>query len=160
MNKKFFTAGLMLLALSVGIPQVFAHEQSELRGKGGDRLAGSFFHKAHHLLKAQEELKLSEEQVQSIRDLKLDVSKNLIRQHAEIEILELDIQSQLRGDKFDVAAVQKLVDQKYDAKKDMAKKVIESYAKLKTILSDKQWEALRSLKKERMKESSKEADRD
>ena len=155
MNKKSYVAGLMVLALlTVGIPMVFAHGHGGggMRG-GGQGCTGMFFHKAFFVLKSQDKLGLSKEQVDTIQGLKLEAEKNMIRQEAEIRVLELDIHSQLRADKADAAAIQKLIDQKYEAEKAGAKAAVDAYLKLKSTLNEKQWATLKDLKKEWMKKS-------
>jgi hypothetical protein len=116
-------------------------------GKGGG-LEGKFFHKAHLFLMLQEELGLSDDQAQSIKDLKLEMKKNYVRQKAEIKVLKLDIHSKLKADKVDAGEVQKLIDQKYAAKAAMAKSFVDAYLKLKGTLNDKQLETLKTLKKQ------------
>jgi Spy/CpxP family protein refolding chaperone len=141
--------GIMLLALSLVSPQVFAGHGG---GKGGD-LAGKFFYKAHMLLELEDKLGLSSEQVKTIRDLKMSVKKDYITKEAEIEILKLDIHSQLKNDKADLAAINALVDQKYEIKKAMSKTLLESYVTLKSAVTKEQWAKFKELKKEMMGKS-------
>ncbi len=153
MNKKLYLAGFMLWVLSLAAPKVFAHGDGAGMGGRGDRFAGEFFQEASFLLRSQEKLGLSAEQSQAIQDLKLEAKKNLIRQQAEIEVLDLDIHSKLQSSKADLESVQKLIDQQYETKKAEAKALAEAYLKLKGTLNPKQSEALENLKKERRKES-------
>ncbi len=149
MNKKIVVVGLMALFLGLTVPSVFACGRPEMGGKKGEgKLESMFFYKAHAILKAQDKLELSDEQAQAIRDLKTETKKNLIRQKAEIEVLDLDIQSQLHADKPNFETLQKLIDQKYEVKKTKEKATTEAFVKLKTSLSDKQWAAFKELKKE------------
>ena len=69
-----------------------------------------------------------------------------------VQVLDLDIQAQLKNDKPDAEALQKLIDQKFEVKKANTKVLVDAYLKLKSTVTQKQWEALQSLKKERMKE--------
>ena len=150
-----------LLAIGTALP-AYANPSGgcpmQGRGKGEhgswgkQNVEGLFFHKAHFLLKSQEQLGLSDEQVKAIKDLKVETKKNDIRQDAEIKALDMDIFSKLGEEKIDTAAVQKLIDQKYDAKKATAQSFVDAYAKLMNTLNDKQREALKALKKEKMKD--------
>lgn len=117
------------------------------KGKGCHHkgLEGKFARKAHMILKNKEELGLSDKQVAKIKDLKIKVKKDLIRKNAEIEILALDIKAGLRKDAVQTDKVNKLLDQKYELKKEKAKSVVGGYAALKTILTEKQKEKMKDL---------------
>ena len=103
-------------------------------------LKEKFFHKAHFYLEHQEELGLSEEQVDQIKALKIEVKKNMIRQGAEIDILKIDIHAGLREKQPDVDALHKLIDQKYNIKKTKAKTLVSSIVQVKSILTEEQSE--------------------
>lgn len=149
MNKKL-TAGFGVLALALSVSTAaFAHGagfhgggmHSKMCGK--DPLAGMFFMKAHKVLELKKELSLTGAQVDSIKSLKLDVKKALIRQTADIEILNIDLFTQLKNDTKDSASIDKLIDEKYEVEKSQAKLLSGSYAKLTGILNDKQLETLK-----------------
>ena len=147
---------LIVAALILASPVAFAnygggHGQCN---SGDSGFEGKFFHKAHAIVEHGEEIGLTEEQLDGIRNMKYDVKKVLIKQDADIEILGIDIKRQLQERSFDTEAVNKLVDQKYDLEKAKAKFLVESIAKLKQSLSEEQWEKLKDLKGE-MRDSSK-----
>jgi len=104
-----------------------------------------FFKKVHAIYANQEKLGISDKQLNKVKDLKLALKKEIIRKDADIEILKIDIKSLLYADKINVGAINKLIDQKYDAKKAKSKKTVESYAQLKKILSEEQQAKLKSL---------------
>lgn len=143
-TKSLRILGTMLLAVTLISPQVFAGHGG---GKGED-LAGKFFYKAHTLMELEEKLGLSSEQVKAIRELKMNVKRDYITKEAEINVLKLDIYSHLYNDKVDLAAVNALVDQKYEIKKAMSKTLIESYVTLKSAITKEQWAKFKELKKE------------
>jgi Spy/CpxP family protein refolding chaperone len=106
----------------------------------------------------QDELKVNDEQLDQIKELKAALKKNLIQKKADIKVIKVDIRSLLYEDEVDVDAANKLIDQKYEIKKAKAKEVVESYAKLKKILTKEQMDKLkgitRELKKVRMTRGS------
>jgi len=103
------------------------------------------FHKAHFILKNQEELGLSEEQVERIKGLKIEVKKELIKRRAEIEILAVDIKAKMHEGEIDIKAVNKLIDKKYELKKEKAKYLIKTYVELKSILTEEQKQSLKAI---------------
>lgn len=116
-------------------------------------VASSFFRKAGFLMREKESIGLSEDQILAVRNLKLEAVKSLIRNKADIKIIDLDIHSQLRQDRPDVVSIQKLIDSKYEAKKAFDKSMVDALVKLQAVPNDKQKEALKNLKKEHMKKA-------
>ncbi len=120
--------------------------------KGGSQCAkdkgcleAKFCDKAHFLMKNQEEIGLSDDQIAKIKDIKLNNKKDLIRRDAEIEILALDIKSALYAETIDTKAVNALIDKKYDLKKEKTKALVGAYAALKEILTKEQKEKMKDL---------------
>ncbi|MBI4398786.1 MAG: hypothetical protein HY586_06645 [Candidatus Omnitrophica bacterium] len=146
MNKnKMWAAGFLAVALATGIPSSYAFHGSYGERSGSEDLAGKFFYKACGVLSQREALGLSDEQVNTLKNLKLDIQKNLIRQGAEIKILELELVSKLHNTPIDTGAVNKLIDQKYDLKKAVNKELVNAYAKLKSTLTEEQWAKFKEL---------------
>ncbi|MFA5260870.1 MAG: Spy/CpxP family protein refolding chaperone [Candidatus Omnitrophota bacterium] len=158
-EKKFRTAVLVAVFLMIaGVTPVLANPpmcdrcQQEGWGRHPDRKKGfeeNFFKKAHMLLKQQEELKLSEEQIGKIKNLKLNVKKDLIMKEAQIKVIGLDVKALLWEDAIDVDQVNGLIEQKYDIKKAKAKMFVKAMADLENILTDEQKEALKGLCKDK-----------
>ena len=146
---KFTLVGLVVLALAV--PVASADRGKGYGGcqscamKGG--LEGKFFYKAGLITAHAEELGLSEQQKEEIENLAHEVKKSLIKQEADIDILAADIHKQLKERSIDVAAVNKLIDQKYELKKAKTKSVVEAIAKVKQSLSEEQYAKLKDLYK-------------
>lgn len=110
-----------------------------------------FFKKASFILGQYGELELSEEQTGKIKELKINVKKDLIMKEAEIEVLAIDVKSAMRKSSIDVDAVNTLIDKKYALLADKTKFLVKSFASLKNILNDDQKNKLKklcSLKKE------------
>ncbi len=103
------------------------------------------FKKMHLALKNQEQLGLSDEQYDKIKTLKINTKKDLIKRHAEIDLIGVDIKSKLWDETIDVKGINKLIDEKYNLKKEKAKALIAVYAQLKTILSKEQKEKFKKL---------------
>ena len=138
---------IAVLTLSFALPSVYA---------GGHKkgLDSKVLKKAHMILKNKEELGLSEEQVEKIKNLKIETKKSLVKQKAEIEILGIDIKAKLWEDAINTEAVNKLIDQKYELKKAKAKSLVEALASLKNILTDEQKTKLKEVYKSYGKEKS------
>lgn len=143
-TKYLAIATALILAAMITAPAAYANDGK--KGRDGHRgLHGKFFHKAHYVLKNEKALGLSDEQVSAIVKLKIETKKNLIRQKADAKIVGVDIKSALYDDKIDTDKVNKLIDQKYEVKKSLAKSLVDSLAKLKGILSEEQLKKLKEL---------------
>ncbi|MFH0763338.1 MAG: Spy/CpxP family protein refolding chaperone [Candidatus Omnitrophota bacterium] len=153
MNRKFMGAAAVVFALIFGILAVGAYAGDYGKTKG-DRydLEGKFSKKAEFLLKNQEELKLSDEQAAKIKDLELNTQKEIISKDAQLEIAGLDLQSSLGKDAVNTDEVNKLIDKKYDLKKEKDKSLVNAYAALNNILTEEQKEKIKGLWKKCKKE--------
>ena len=89
---------------------------------------------------------MTDDQVAKIRELKMSTKKDLIKRDAAIDVISVDIKSKLREDKIDKENIGKLIDQKYELKKEKAKALIDVCAGLKNILSVEQNKKLRNIK--------------
>jgi len=157
MKGKYLLILALVMCLGFGASVAFAdtpgrgHEGMREEYKPQD-LESKFFYKAHKLLKHEEELGLSDKQIERIKDLKLTTKKDLIQKEAEIELLALDIKAQLYEEKVNLRAVKDLIDKKYELKKAKAKTLVEAYVTLKDVLNKVQKEKLKELYKERKRE--------
>lgn len=153
MNKKFMGTVLVVFTLifSVLAVEAYARDYGKTKGRHWD-LEEKFLKKAHFFLKNQEELELSDEQIEKIKDLKIKTQKDIIRKDAELEILALDLQSGLWKDTINIDVVNKLIDKKYDLKKGKAKSLVDAYAALKDILTEEQKKKMKDLWKKCKKE--------
>ncbi|MFH1577829.1 MAG: Spy/CpxP family protein refolding chaperone [Candidatus Omnitrophota bacterium] len=143
-----FTVG----AYSGNCPESGGKTSGKTGEKTGEKAQGyqggleeKFAHKAHFILENKEGLGLSEEQVKKIKDLKLETQKGLILKDAEIDIVALDIKDGLYQDTVNASAVNKLIDKKYELKKQKAQSLVSAYAALKNILTDEQKEKMSEL---------------
>jgi hypothetical protein len=110
-----------------------------------DGLEGKLFYKAHFILNNEEELGLSEKQVDQIRKLKTDTKKDLINKKAQIDLIGVDIKTQMWEDPMDLDAMNELVEHKYMIKEAKTKALLSAYAQLKGILTEDQKATLKKL---------------
>ncbi len=114
-----------------------------------ERSLGSFFKRFDRILKAQEQLNLSKDQVSKIENEIINAEKEMIRGEAEIAIISLDIKMGLKQDKINIKAINKLIDKKYELKKIKMKILVEAYAKIKDILTKEQKDMMSKIYKGR-----------
>ena len=147
---------LLVSVLLVGGAPIRAHafDLCETKDRHFD-LEDKFFKKAGMILSNKEELGLSDEQVNKVKELKMNTKKDLIRKDAEIEILALEIKSEMWKDPADTVAVNKLVDKKYDLKKETTKALVAGCAALKDVLTKDQKAKLKELWKKCKEEKPK-----
>lgn len=110
--------------------------------KGHDKM---FFRKAHLALAHAAELGLSDDQVSKIKSLEYNLKKNLIKEDADIKLLELDIREEVKKDTVDTNAVNSLIDKKYAIKAGKAKEAVQAYANLKQVLTKDQYNKLKEM---------------
>ncbi len=101
--------------------------------------------KAHFLLENWEEIGLSQEQVNTIKDLKLQDKKSMIRGGADMEIMMLDMKSKLSEEVLDVEGMNAMIDEGMAQMTQSAKASVDVYAKLKAVLTPEQVEKAKAL---------------
>lgn len=154
-GKTIIVASLILVLIaSYLLPVAYAYDSKKTKGYHCG-LKDKLFRKAHFILKNQEELGLSDEQVKKIKNLKLEAKKDLIKKKAEIDVIAVDIKAKMWEDAVDTEAVNKLIDQKYELKKAKTKSLMEAYAALKSILTEEQKKKLKDLWKKCKKKKEK-----
>ena len=102
-------------------------------------------YKAGFIIENADDLGISDEQLQKIRALKMDVKKTLIKNGADLELLVLDIEAELIKDEINVESISALIDKKYGIKSQEAKSLVSAYAELKKIITKDQMKKLREL---------------
>ena len=80
----------------------------------------------------------------------------MIRNRAEVELLMVDIISSLYQEKPDVAAINRLIDKKFDVKKAGMKKLIASFVAIKKLLSKEQIKQMKTICKSEAQHQPKE----
>lgn len=139
MKTKIIAAVLILFVAFSGISYADAGNKCKSCGdKKEFSMKDKFFEKIKFVHKNQEALEITDDQLAKIKDLKIKTKKELIRKHADIEVIKIDIISFLYQEKINVDAINKLIDKKYDIKKEKAKLLVSSLADLKGILTKDQ----------------------
>ncbi len=137
---------IFLLALSIFICfPLMAMAQGCQKGKGSGQGCGfekKLFCKLHLVLVHQEALGLTAEQVSKIKKLKMSTKKDSIKNEADIDLITVDIKAKLCEENICQKSVGKLIDKKYDLKKEKAKAFVSAFAEMNNLLSDEQQKQL------------------
>ena len=145
-----------VLTFSVVTLETYAFDHGKREARDWD-LEKKFSHKAYLILANEEKLGLSDGQVSKVKELKMNTKKDLIRTDAEIDILALEVKAEMWKDPIDTNAVDKLIDKKYDLKKEKMKSLVTACAALKDILTKEQKDKMKELwkkcKKQKMQGS-------
>jgi len=153
--------GLMVMALvlAVGLSTTAAFAEKGCgHDKGGSRKKSTkdmFFKKVHMIYIYQDEIGVSDKQLEKIKELKIGLKKDIIKKKADIEVIAVDIKALLYEDDVNVGAINKLIDKKYEAKKAKSKMLVDAYAKLKKILKKEQLDILKDIYMEKKKSCNK-----
>ena len=108
------------------------------KGKSQCPITNKFMKKAHFLLEHKSDIALTEDQVKTIKELKLQMEKDSVRQGADMQTFMLDLDSKLSGDTVDVEGTSALIDKTFTSFSASAKTSVEAYAKLKGLLTPDQ----------------------
>jgi Spy/CpxP family protein refolding chaperone len=146
----------LLTFLFIGIFSMACYAEGYCKGKKHDQGHGhgvenKVFHKFHLAISNEVELGLSEEQYEKIKTLKINTKKDLIIKRAEIDVLKIDIKAKLWEDTIDKKGINKLIDKKYEIKKEKAKALVDTYAKFNNILTEEQKKTLETIIRQRHK---------
>lgn len=112
---------------------------------GGCPIAEKFMTKAHFFLDNQKEIGLSEDQVNQIKKMKVDMKKNAINGKAAHEIFGLELEQHLSQPKINLEAVNSFIDQSMAAMTQGAKDSVAAYAALKGVLTEDQMKTAKQI---------------
>ena len=115
------------------------------KGQGQCPIASKFMMKAHFLLEHKTDIGLTDDQVKSIKDLKLQMEKDGIRQCADMKTAMLDVESKLTEDKVDVEGTNALIDKGTAAASTAAKSNLAAYVQLKSLLTPDQLTKMKAI---------------
>jgi Spy/CpxP family protein refolding chaperone len=125
------------------------------KGESQCPIANKFTMKAHFLLEHKADLGLTDDQVNAIKNLKLQMEKDGIRQCADMKTFKLDLESKLMEDKVDVEGASALIDKSSATAAAASKSNLASYAQLKSLLTPDQITKMKEIHEE-MKNNEKE----
>ena len=145
------TALLILGMVSVVYAESGRGKSKMMHGKKEMSMEDKFFKKIKMIYHKQEELGITEEQMDKIKDVKIALKKDLIRKKADIDLVKVDIKVLMYDDDLDVKAMKALIGKKYDIKKAKAIRIVDACASLRGFLTDKQKAEMKKLKKAMMK---------
>jgi len=108
-----------VFALTVGMSTVWANEpgyygreghggggHSSMGGYGASMMHNSTGHLIRHLLKHEQDIGLTAEQVAKLKDMQLDLDKTRIKTEADIQVAERELKSLTEDEKSDLGAVE------------------------------------------------------
>jgi periplasmic protein CpxP/Spy len=108
-----------VFALTVGMSTVWANEpgyygkeghggggHSSMGGYGAGMMHNSTGHLIRHLLKHEEEIGLTAEQVMKLKDMQLNLDKTRIKSEADIQIAERELKALTEDEKSDLGAIE------------------------------------------------------
>lgn len=98
-------------------------------------ITAKFMKKASFLLSNEKELGLSDEQVQTIKDLKLKVKKIAISVDASMQTFELDAMAKMSAKTLDVEGLNAMIDEGMAGMATQTKEIVTAYASLKSVLT-------------------------
>ncbi len=109
-------------------------------------IVNTLLEQAHAALEHSKDLGLTAEQIQGIREIKIEAKKHNIRMKAEMEIMQLDMKVMLKSDTFDAEAAKAMMEKGMPGMMEGGKKVIDWYGKFRSILKPEQWEKLKEIR--------------
>lgn len=83
-------------------------------------------------------LGLTEEQLELLKDIKHTAIKDMIRLNAEVDVVEVDLKSEMWKPMIALDRVNGLLDQKFDAKIKISKTFVKAVADMQQVLSEDQ----------------------
>jgi len=99
------------------------------------------------VVKKKDELGLSDDQVNKVKDLCTVTKKEHIQLEADIEKIFVDIKTKMHEVTLDVGGINALIDKKYELKKQKSKALISSFARLNNdILTEEQREKFKEFR--------------
>lgn len=120
------------------------------KGKAQKCKIGQLKKNAKMLWLHKDHLKLTDEQLDQIKDIKHSAIKDIIRLKADIDVTKVDIKSEMWMEQIETGKVNKLIDQKYASKNNIAKTYVKALADMQKVLDDDQrakWREIRIWKK-------------
>jgi len=141
MKKGFTALVVLMLALSFsGIAQAGQGYGSSCKvcKDSSKSFEEKYFWKVKFMLGNKDELGLSDEQVDQIKEQKYQIKRQKIEAAARMETDKLDIYHELKKDAPDMGRIDILIDDKIDAKRGLLKSYVNGIVELKAVLTAEQ----------------------
>ena len=115
-----------VFALTIGMSTVWANEpgygkeghgvggHSSMGGYGAGMMHNSTGYLIRHLLKNEQEIGLTAEQVTKLKDMQLNLDKTRIKTEADIQVAEREVRALTEDEKSDLGAVEAKLKQSHD----------------------------------------------
>jgi len=117
-------------------------------GKGGSKMGiprGRWWKRKG----VQEKLKLSNEQITKLEKISLEGRKTMIKQRADLEIAELELEPLMEAKKFDREKAESVLDRMEGIRAKMGKERIKTLLDTREVLSSQQFKELKEMKGKR-----------
>ena len=108
--------------------------------------------KAKLLWEHQEKLEITSAQLEKIKNIKHAAIKKMIQDKANIDIVKVDLESELYQDRMNLDDVNTLISKKYSAKEEYAKTFVKAVSEIQNVLNDgqrKKWKELIKMHKKK-----------
>jgi Spy/CpxP family protein refolding chaperone len=123
-------------------------DRGDSGGKGGAKLGiphGRWWQRSG----VQEKLKLSSEQTAKLEKISLEGRKTMIKQRAELEILELELEPLMEAKTFDREKVEGVLGKMEGIRTEMAKERTKTLLDMREVLTSEQFKQLKEIKGKR-----------
>lgn len=141
MKKRTFLLAA-LLTLSAAAP-AFCHGGGH--GSGGPGLEHKFFDKYSFLMRHRAELQLTEDQINSLTDLKYSIKRSMAENEAQAEVSAVNLYQELHKTEPDLNKLYGFVDGKAEASRHIGYDVAKALVDMKKVLSPEQLAKMKDL---------------
>lgn len=160
-----------VFALTVGMSSAWANEpgyygkeghgsggHSSMGGYGAGMMHNSTGHLIRHLLKHEEEIGLTAEQVTKLKDMQLNLDKTRIKSEADIQVAERELKALTEDEKSDLGAIETKLKQSGDLQAGLRMVSIKARRDVLALLTPEQ-RAKEKSEHEKMMQQHKDADK-
>lgn len=136
---KFLLLAFFLSVSSLAYAECAKHSMKQSSSAATNcPIISKFLKKSDFFLDNQKEIGLSDDQVKTIKSLKLKVDKIVIAQDAAMKTFALDAGAKMAETKVDVEGLNAMIDEGMSAFAGQTKEVVAAYAEMKAILTTEQ----------------------
>jgi Spy/CpxP family protein refolding chaperone len=124
------------------VPFTFADPPPQEGGHGGPDMGGPGMMMDQSVMKFMDDMKLTEDQKDKLREIHGENKRDIISLRHEIELAVFDMQEEYKKEKSDPAKINSCIDKIADAQKKMMKIRSAQMLKMKAILTPEQFKTL------------------